>query len=208
MEPTSNPHTPAWTRNSTQTHLPPKRSTNPSSPHLAPWAATAAVEDCDAVRPQEILQGTEYTPHAPHDFNGSNGLLNFSNGLIFLSSIGDNVNYCARVSVEYMTGKVCFPFQQQSWQSLSTTNYSSEDVLVDNVRHPLPPHRSTLISVFLRRANPSPSNALATLLFPLMPTRQGCLPNSDISNPDINSNFTPSFFSFLSLSYSLCILTV
>ncbi|KAG0018014.1 hypothetical protein BGZ81_010424 [Podila clonocystis] len=49
-----------------------------------------------------------------------------------LTSIGDNVNYCARVSVEYMAGKPCFPFQQQSWQPLSTTSYSSEDVLVDN----------------------------------------------------------------------------
>ncbi|KAG0338440.1 hypothetical protein BG004_007222 [Podila humilis] len=49
-----------------------------------------------------------------------------------LTSIGDSVNYCARVSVEYLTGKPDFPFQQSSWHPLSTSNCTSEDVLVDN----------------------------------------------------------------------------
>ncbi|KAF9413233.1 hypothetical protein BGZ94_000799, partial [Podila epigama] len=46
--------------------------------------------------------------------------------------IGDSVNYCARVSVKYLTGKPDFPSQQSSWQPLSTSNCTWEDVLVDN----------------------------------------------------------------------------
>ncbi|KAG0332135.1 Cation-independent mannose-6-phosphate receptor CI-MPR [Podila horticola] len=67
----------------------------------------------------------------PLGSNGGGGLRRCA-GTRDLTSIGDNVNYCARISVEYMSGKPCFPFQQQSWQPLSTTSYSTEDVLVDN----------------------------------------------------------------------------
>ncbi|KAF9383991.1 hypothetical protein CPC16_008644 [Podila verticillata] len=67
----------------------------------------------------------------PLGSNGGGGGLRRCAATRDLTSIGDNVNYCARVSVEYMTGKPCFPFQQQSWQPLSTSNYT-EDVLVDN----------------------------------------------------------------------------
>ncbi|KAF9310524.1 hypothetical protein BG003_008443 [Podila horticola] len=80
---------------------------------------------------EKIDESFFHSTPRPLGSNGGGGLRRCA-GTRDLTSIGDNVNYCARISVEYMTGKPCFPFQQQSWQPLSTTSYSTEDVLVDN----------------------------------------------------------------------------
>ncbi|KAF9930698.1 hypothetical protein FBU30_000159 [Linnemannia zychae] len=50
-----------------------------------------------------------------------------------LTSIRPNVNYCAKVSVEYMIGDPSTPFHTQSWKPVIGTNKTSEDVLVDNL---------------------------------------------------------------------------
>ncbi|KAG0265645.1 hypothetical protein BGZ95_003264 [Linnemannia exigua] len=50
-----------------------------------------------------------------------------------LTSIRSNVNYCAKVSVEYMMGDPSTPFHTQSWKPVVGTDMTSEDVLVDNL---------------------------------------------------------------------------
>ncbi|KAF9953256.1 hypothetical protein BGZ72_005580 [Mortierella alpina] len=50
-----------------------------------------------------------------------------------LTSIRSSVNYCAKVSVEYMTGDASTPFHIQSWRSLATPGGSSDEVIVDNL---------------------------------------------------------------------------
>ncbi|KAG0379836.1 hypothetical protein BGX24_011435 [Mortierella sp. AD032] len=50
-----------------------------------------------------------------------------------LTSIRSNVNYCAKVSVEYMMGDPSTPFHTQSWKPVVGTDKTSEDVLVDNL---------------------------------------------------------------------------
>ncbi|KAG0288548.1 hypothetical protein BGZ97_006734 [Linnemannia gamsii] len=50
-----------------------------------------------------------------------------------LTSIRPNVNYCAKVSVEYMMGDPSTPFHSLSWKPVVGTDKSSEDVLVDNL---------------------------------------------------------------------------
>ncbi|KAG0223005.1 hypothetical protein B0O80DRAFT_501919 [Mortierella sp. GBAus27b] len=48
-----------------------------------------------------------------------------------LTSIGSNVNYFAKVSVEYMLGNGSSPFQASSWTYLATPD--NQDVIVDNL---------------------------------------------------------------------------
>ncbi|KAF9149995.1 hypothetical protein BG015_008185 [Linnemannia schmuckeri] len=50
-----------------------------------------------------------------------------------LTSIRPNVNYCAKVSVEYMMGDPSTLFHTQSWKPVVGTNKTIEDVLVDNL---------------------------------------------------------------------------
>ncbi|KAF9900129.1 hypothetical protein EC991_007899 [Linnemannia zychae] len=50
-----------------------------------------------------------------------------------LTSIRSNVNYCAKVSVEYMMGDPSTPFHTQSWKHVVGTDKTIEDVLVDNL---------------------------------------------------------------------------
>ncbi|KAF9342574.1 hypothetical protein BGX26_007262 [Mortierella sp. AD094] len=50
-----------------------------------------------------------------------------------LTSIGSNVNYCARVNVEYMLGDASTPFHAPSWKPLSAPAGTSNQVLVDNL---------------------------------------------------------------------------
>ncbi|KAG0364162.1 hypothetical protein BC939DRAFT_474384 [Gamsiella multidivaricata] len=50
-----------------------------------------------------------------------------------LTSIGSNVNYCAKVSVEYMLGDASTPFHAPSWKSLSAPEGSASRVVVDNL---------------------------------------------------------------------------
>jgi hypothetical protein len=69
--------------------------------------------------------------------------------IIFLYSIRPNVNYCAKVSVEYMMGDPSTPFHSLSWKPVVGTDKSSEDVLVDNVS------ASTFLPLFLSNATPS-----------------------------------------------------
>ncbi|KAG0058605.1 hypothetical protein BGZ89_001150 [Linnemannia elongata] len=50
-----------------------------------------------------------------------------------LTSIRPNVNYCAKVSVEYMLGDPSTPFHTQSWKPVVGADKTNEDVLVDNL---------------------------------------------------------------------------
>ncbi|KAF9123195.1 hypothetical protein BGW39_009202 [Mortierella sp. 14UC] len=50
-----------------------------------------------------------------------------------LTSIQSSVNYCAKVSVEYMMGGPSTPFHTQSWKPVIGADKTSEDVLVDNL---------------------------------------------------------------------------
>ncbi|KAF9996587.1 hypothetical protein BGZ80_011226 [Entomortierella chlamydospora] len=50
-----------------------------------------------------------------------------------LTSIESNVNYCAKVNVEYMLGDASTPFNAPSWKPLSSPAGTSNQVLVDNL---------------------------------------------------------------------------
>ncbi|KAF9436242.1 hypothetical protein BGZ76_004497 [Entomortierella beljakovae] len=50
-----------------------------------------------------------------------------------LTSIGSNVNYCAKVNVEYMLGDASTPFHAQSWKTLPSPAGISNEILVDNL---------------------------------------------------------------------------
>ncbi|KAF9896872.1 hypothetical protein BX616_006605 [Lobosporangium transversale] len=49
-----------------------------------------------------------------------------------LTSIGSNVNYCAKVSVDYMLGDASTPFHAPSWKLLAP-NGKSNEIVVDNL---------------------------------------------------------------------------
>ncbi len=51
----------------------------------------------------------------------------------WLVSIRSSVNYCAKVSVEYMMGDSSTPFHIESWKPLTAPGVSSDEVVVDNV---------------------------------------------------------------------------
>lgn len=51
-----------------------------------------------------------------------------------LCSIGSNVNYFAKVNVEYKLGDLSTPLETQSWKSLNAPGRPSDEVVVDNVR--------------------------------------------------------------------------
>ncbi|KAF9994542.1 hypothetical protein BGZ65_009821 [Modicella reniformis] len=53
-----------------------------------------------------------------------------------LTSIGSNVNYFAKVSVEYMVGDVSLPFHASPWRYLATPDEASQGVIVDNMPFP------------------------------------------------------------------------
>ncbi|KAG0215272.1 Cation-independent mannose-6-phosphate receptor CI-MPR [Mortierella sp. GBA30] len=59
-----------------------------------------------------------------------------SNGLRRCAATRDltrsSVNYCAKVSVEYMVGDASTPFHALSWKPLSAPEGSSDEVIVDN----------------------------------------------------------------------------
>ncbi|KAF9103223.1 hypothetical protein BGX29_003641 [Mortierella sp. GBA35] len=50
-----------------------------------------------------------------------------------LTSIRPNVNYCAKVTVEYMMCDPSTPFHIQSWKPVTGSDKTSEDILVDNL---------------------------------------------------------------------------
>ncbi|KAG0220146.1 hypothetical protein BGX33_007095 [Mortierella sp. NVP41] len=50
-----------------------------------------------------------------------------------LTSIRPNVNYCAKVTVEYMMCDSSTPFHIQSWKPVTGSDKTSEDILVDNL---------------------------------------------------------------------------
>ena len=66
----------------------------------------------------------------------------------FSYSIGSNVNYFAKVNVEYKLGDLSTPLETQSWKSLNAPGRPSDEVVVDNVRNYRPlfilfPHKHT-----------------------------------------------------------------